>query len=315
MSADKPTVTIYTDGGASPNPGPGGWGVVLIFDQGGAAHEKELSGGEANTTNNRMELTAAIRALGALKKPCVVEFHTDSQYVKRGISEWMPKWRATNFKKGKIQNVDLWEQLSAETGRHDIHWHWVKGHAGNVYNERVDTLATRAMAQFQHKPPADSLPAVSIRAYLRVSCTGAPGVGAWAVFLSRDGQNTILTGSHPKTNSARLDLSAAIAALEAIPEGEFAQVFTSNSYLRDGITQWVSGWKKSHWQKKTGGEVQYRNLWQHLDRLAARRKIAWILIKENDTPPEMASLTDPLKGALDVARQMKTPPAEPEFEG
>lgn len=311
MSQEKPTVTIYTDGGASPNPGPGGWGVVLIFDQNGTEHTRELSGGEADTTNNRMELTAAIQALQALKKPCIVELHTDSQYLKKGITEWMDGWLATDFKKGKIQNVDLWQQLAATTKHHTIHWHWVKGHAGNVYNERVDTLATRAMAKFQTTAPAEVIPAAEIRAYLRVSCTGAPGVGAWAVLLSDHGHNTVLTGGHPKTNSARLDLLAAIAALEAIPAGESAQVFTTNSYLRDGITQWVSGWKKSGWRKKTGGEVQYRNLWQHLDHLASRRKIQWILVKDNDMSPEMAALENAIKGALEAARRMPTPPAEP----
>src|SRR5262249_18782823 len=146
MNAEKPTVTIYTDGGASPNPGPGGWGVVLIFNQNGSEHIKELNGGEPETTNNRMEITAAIKALQALNKPCIVQFHTDSQYVKKGITEWMASWIATNFKKGKIQNVDLWQQLAAETKRHEIHWHWVKGHAGNRYNERVDELATEAIS-------------------------------------------------------------------------------------------------------------------------------------------------------------------------
>jgi len=147
MSIDKPTVTIYTDGGCEPNPGAGGWGVVLIFEdpKSGKVHTRELSGGAPDTTNNRMELTAAIEALRALKKPCVVELYTDSEYLRRGITEWMDNWQRTNFKKGTIKNVDLWQTLNAETARHEIHWHWVKGHAGNTYNERVDQLAAAAM--------------------------------------------------------------------------------------------------------------------------------------------------------------------------
>jgi ribonuclease HI len=147
---DKPSVTIYTDGGCDPNPGPGGWGVVLIFVRAnGEQVVRELKGGEPHTTNNRMELTAAIQALRALKQPCVVEFHTDSQYVQKGISQWMATWERTNFKKGKIQNVDLWQALKTETARHDIRWHWVRGHAGNTYNERADQLAMAAIREMR----------------------------------------------------------------------------------------------------------------------------------------------------------------------
>ena len=146
MADDKPQVTIYTDGGADPNPGPGGWGVVLIHNKSGK--EKDLSGSDPETTNNRMELTAAIRALQALKTPCDVKLFTDSEYLRRGVTEWMEKWEASNWSRGKqgeVKNIDLWKQLASEIGRHDIHWEWVKGHAGNRYNERADQLATAAI--------------------------------------------------------------------------------------------------------------------------------------------------------------------------
>lgn len=138
---EKPKVTIYSDGGASPNPGAGGWGALLIYGE----HQKELSGGERNTTNNRMELTAACEALEALTKPCVVDFYTDSEYVKKGISEWIKGWVKKNWRKadGKpVLNQDLWQRLHEATQKHEIHWHWVKGHAGHVHNEHVDQLAT-----------------------------------------------------------------------------------------------------------------------------------------------------------------------------
>src|SRR5258708_16976411 len=274
--SNAPQVTIYTDGGASPNPGPGGWGAVLLFDKDGKVHERELSGGEPNTTNNRMELTAALEALKTLKQPCQVEFYTDSQYLKKGINEWMPDWKRTNFKNGKIQNADLWQVLDREVARHEISWHWVKGHAGDFYNERVDQLATAGRAkQVGASEPSVESALASVRAYLAISCLGSPGPGAWAVLLNQNSSEKILTGGHPRTNPARLDLLAAIAALEAVPPGESMQVFTPNSYLRDGITQWVNGWKKSGWMKKTGGEVQYRNLWQHLEEIAAARQGQW----------------------------------------
>lgn len=140
---EKPHVTIYTDGGASPNPGKGGWGALLIYGE----HEKELSGGEADTTNNRMELAAAIEALRALRMPCVVTLHTDSQYLKRGITEWLPNWVQKGWKtadRNPVKNQDLWQELHTLSKQHEITWKWVKGHAGNHYNERVDQLAAAA---------------------------------------------------------------------------------------------------------------------------------------------------------------------------
>jgi ribonuclease HI len=135
-----PQVTIYTDGACSGNPGPGGWGAILMFGD----QEKEISGGERETTNNRMELMAAIQALEALKRPCRVELHTDSQYVKNGITEWIRGWKARGWKtadKKPVKNEDLWRRLDEARGRHDVTWRWVKGHAGHEHNERADALA------------------------------------------------------------------------------------------------------------------------------------------------------------------------------
>jgi ribonuclease HI len=136
-------VTIYTDGACEPNPGPGGWAALLIFGK----HEKKLSGSEPRTTNNRMELTGAVHALGALSQPCKVEFYTDSEYLRRGITEWLPDWRRRGWKRktGKLANVDLWKALEAAIEEHDINWHWVRGHAGDHYNQQVDSLARKAM--------------------------------------------------------------------------------------------------------------------------------------------------------------------------
>ena len=141
MTAD---VTIYTDGACSGNPGPGGWGAILMS----GAHERELFGGEPNTTNNRMELTAAIRALEALKRPCKVELHTDSQYVRQGITEWLAGWKSRGWKtaaKAPVKNEDLWRELDAARLRHDVAWRWVKGHSGHPLNERADALARKGV--------------------------------------------------------------------------------------------------------------------------------------------------------------------------
>jgi ribonuclease HI len=143
MSAPtKPFIVIFTDGSAYPNPGPGGWGALLI-DQ--TSHrEKELSGSEPDTTNNRMELKAAVEALRALKVSCQVELFTDSQYLQLGITEWMDKWIKNNWRtadRKPVKNQDLWQELNREAHRHFVHWRWVRGHAGNECNERVDQLA------------------------------------------------------------------------------------------------------------------------------------------------------------------------------
>jgi ribonuclease HI len=138
------TVDIFTDGACKGNPGPGGWGALLRF----GAQEKEIFGGEPATTNNRMELTAVIEALAALKRSSDVTLHTDSQYVQKGITEWIHGWKARGWKtaaRTPVKNADLWRRLDALAGKHKIHWKWVKGHAGHVENERADVLANRGV--------------------------------------------------------------------------------------------------------------------------------------------------------------------------
>jgi len=139
-------IHIYTDGACKGNPGPGGWGALLVAGD----KEKELCGGEANTTNNRMELMAVIEALSALKRPCHVIMHSDSQYVLKGITEWLAGWKAKGWKtasKAPVKNVDLWQALDAATTQHQIEWRWVKGHSGHPGNERADQLANRGVEQ------------------------------------------------------------------------------------------------------------------------------------------------------------------------
>jgi len=136
-------VSIWTDGACLGNPGPGGWGALLRWN----GTERELSGGEGNTTNNRMELLAAIEALEALKRPCEVVLTTDSQYVRKGITEWMANWKRNGWKtsaRKPVKNADLWRRLDQAAGVHRVQWHWVKGHSGHPENERADQLASRA---------------------------------------------------------------------------------------------------------------------------------------------------------------------------
>jgi len=151
-------VIIHTDGACSGNPGPGGWGAVLQY----GSTIKELKGGEPLTTNNRMELTAAIEALNGLKRACAVELHTDSNYVKDGLTKWIHGWKRNGWKtadKKPVKNVELWQALDEAVGRHTIEWHWVKGHNGDEMNERADQLANEGMARFK-KARAGLMPPV-----------------------------------------------------------------------------------------------------------------------------------------------------------
>lgn len=137
-------VVIYTDGACRGNPGPGGWGALLIY----SGRKKTINGAEPDTTNNRMELTAAIKALAALREPCNVDLYTDSKYVQKGITEWLSGWKARGWKKADrqpVKNADLWEMLDNETSRHKVNWHWVKGHSGHPENEYADQVANQAI--------------------------------------------------------------------------------------------------------------------------------------------------------------------------
>lgn len=141
-----PGVVIYTDGACSGNPGPGGWGAVLTFGD----REKEICGGEPDTTNNRMEMMAAIQALEMLTKPCKVELHTDSQYLRNGVTQWIHAWKARGWKtadRKPVKNEDLWKRLDQARLRHEVDWRWVKGHAGHVMNERADGLARKGLEE------------------------------------------------------------------------------------------------------------------------------------------------------------------------
>jgi ribonuclease HI len=147
-SQPLPYVVIHTDGACSGNPGPGGWGAILASGD----HEKELKGGEPNTTNNRMELMAAISALEALKRPCRVDLHTDSQYLRDGVTSYLARWKRNGWRtadKKPVKNIDLWQRLDEAMRQHQIRWHWLRGHAGHALNERADLLARQAIAEIR----------------------------------------------------------------------------------------------------------------------------------------------------------------------
>lgn len=267
-------VIIYSDGGSDPNPGIGGWAAILRFGE----HEKVLTGNDPDTTNNRMELQAAISALAALKRPCSIEFYTDSEYVRKGITEWIEGWAANDWqKKGKpIPNGDLWRALWPLVKKHEIEWHWVKGHAGNEFNERCDRLARQARLEIT---PDDQIDPNVPKLYLRSSCKGNPGPGGWGVVLEKGNETVQASGTAVSTTNNRMEITAAIEGLLLLPPGSSVQVFTTSDYLFQGITQWIGKWRKKNWLKKEGQPVANADLWQALDQLDNNYAIRWINAK------------------------------------
>jgi ribonuclease HI len=268
-------VIIHSDGGADPNPGIGGWAALLRYGD----REKILSGNDPKTTNNRMELQAAISALRALRRPCKVEFHTDSQYLRRGITEGVDKWAATGWKTkaGRpVPNAELWQELRSLVTRHEINWYWVQGHSGDPSNERVDQLAREARLKIT---PNIDLAANVPRLYLRGSCQGNPGPGRWGVALEEGGEWEEHGGATESTTNNRMELTAAIEGLLLLPPGSAIQVFTTSDYLYQGATRWAAGWKARGWKKKDGQAVANADLWRLLTDLSSRYQIEWVNAK------------------------------------
>ena len=267
----RPKVTIYTDGGADPNPGYGGWAALLKSGK----HEKVLTGNAENATNNQMELTAAINALEALKSPCAVELYTDSQYLQKGITEWIEDWVSKGWKKKgePIANAELWQKLWQLTQAHDISWHWVRGHTGNRLNERVDQLAREARLEIA---PEAGFDAALPRLYTRGSCKGNPGPGGWGVVLERGGDTSQFSGTMLDTTNNRMELVAVLEGLATVPARVPIYIVTTSDYVFQGATKWIHGWRRRDWKKKDGQPVANSDLWLELDKELQSREIRWI---------------------------------------
>jgi len=293
MTEPLPEITIYTDGGADPNPGIGGWAAILIDPVTGKA--REISGGEPRATNNRMELTAAIRALEALKRPCRIDLFTDSLYLRKGITEWLPGWIARGWRRkdGELQNEDLWRRLAELIERHEVHWDWVRGHAGNRWNERADELATQEIRKLRGGRGA-APPPPEAEIFLRVSCAGRKG--GWAALVRQGGEETVLSGGLSSTTANQLDLMGAIAALERLPPGTSVAIYTGSDYLRNGALRWIAGWKRRGWKTQEGQPVQNRELWERLEKAMAAHRVLWPEIKGSEVP-ELKELAKVAKGA------------------
>ncbi|NLG50237.1 MAG: ribonuclease HI [Chloroflexi bacterium] len=297
---DLPEVLIYTDGGADPNPGPGGWGAVLIS----GLHTKEISGAEWDTTNNRMEITAAISALRILQRPCRVTIYTDSQYLRRGISEWMPDWVARGWRKANgqpVENVDLWQELLREMERHQVEWQWVKGHRGHPLNERADQLATEARQRLvaggrreptptqpppteQGQPEQGKLPHVEI--YTRGAALGTPGPGGYAaVIVNEAGKVQVVSGGWPLATSNVMELWAVVAGLRSLRQLSQVTLYTTSKYVLDGATRWLAQWEQHNWQTKAGEPVKNQEIWMELARTMGDHDVTWAFMPASERNP------------------------------
>ena len=279
-----PEVEIYTDGACNPNPGPGGWGAVLLT--GGGGEPVELSGGEADTTNNRMELTAAIESLAILSEPHRVILFTDSKYLKRGITEWLARWRHSNWQtaaRTAVKNRDLWQDLAAKIEHHTVQWRWLKGHADNRWNERADALARGAI----RKPPPPVKDHGAIHLFTAVAYQNKTFIGGWGVVLRFRKKVKVLYGHTPSTTGNRMHLKAAVEGLSAIKRPYPIHLYTYSGYLKDGATRWVRQWAATGWRTKEGNPVRHRDLWTRLYRLSKRYEIQWHVADKSNPPCDM----------------------------
>ncbi len=279
-------IIIYTDGGSDPNPGPGGWGAVLVDPR--TRKTRELSGGEAATTNNRMELTAAIQALESLRDPCRVDLFTDSQYLRKGITQWLAAWKRRGWRKkdgNPVLNADLWKRLAAASQRHEIAWEWVKGHSGNLYNERADELATSAIRSpgggSSVPSEAPTRPTVECEIFLKVSGSRR---GGWAAVVRQGEDEEVIQGAYPGASANQLDILAAAGLLETLPARGRVAVYTASDYLRNGATEWLVGWRRRGWKTASGSAVKNATDWRRLARQLERLEVLWPSVKGQEVP-------------------------------
>jgi ribonuclease HI len=284
-------VVIYTDGACDPNPGPGGWGAVILRR---GAPPEELSGSEAETTNNRMEMRAALEALRALPGPARVELFTDSQYLVWGMNQvCAPNLFGAGGVREGAKNGDLWGELAAAAARHRVVCRWVEGHAGNRWNERAHELAGGAVPP--GRLPLDDDGAVHL--FSAVSA-GGPAPGGWAVLLRYRAHRRALGGSEPGASANRLHVLSALRGVQALKKAVPVHLYTTSEYLRGGATGWVAGWRARGWQTAEGRPVSHRDLWEALVEASAPYAIRYHLVRDVGAVPEMQEARRVADGAV-----------------
>lgn len=275
-----PFVKIYTDGSCSPNPGPGGWGAVILPNKG---KKRELSGKVSQTSNNRMELKAALEALQSLSQPCTVELYTDSKYLQNGITSWIDNWRQRNWltiDKEPVKNRDLWEALDKAIQQHNIQWVWVKGHAGDLFNERADALAVAARGR-KELPLRDE---TAVHIFLGITWRQKINLGSWAAVLRYQNHYKVIGAVVENSSANRIHIQSACDTLRSLKRKMPVHIYTSSGYLKDGASNWIRGWKQNGWQTRDGRTVSNKKEWKELSILLQAQKVSFHVI-DKDMPP------------------------------
>jgi ribonuclease HI len=275
-----PQIKIYTDGSCSPNPGPGGWGAVILPEKG---KKRELSGKVAKTTNNRMELQAALEALKSLPVSSGIELYTDSRYLKNGITSWIDNWRRQKWlttDKEKVKNRDLWESLDLEMNRHQVQWLWVKGHADDTYNERADELAVKARGR-EVLPLQDQ---TAVHIFLGITWRQKVQIGSWAAVLKYQEHYKAIGGIVEDSSANCIHIQSATTALRSVKRKLPVHLYTSSGYLKEGAGNWIQGWQRNQWKTRDGKVVSNKGAWQELSILLQEFSVNFHVI-DKEMPP------------------------------
>ena len=313
-------VEIFTDGACGDNSGVGGWGAVIRYSDG---REEEIHGSEEHTTNNRMELSAAINALRHLPAPTHVDLTINSRYVQDGITKWIEGWKRNGWKtkQGKaVKNIDLWQDLEHQVRRHRVTWR-----TGHKENKRADKLARQGVKDVRSRvntrsdskegliesfvlKPEPEWVYSKVEIFTDGACSGNPGVGGWgAVIRYSDGREEEIHGAEEHTTNNRMELSAAINALRHLQAPARVILTTDSRYVKDGITKWIEGWKRKGWKTADSKAVKNINLWQDLERLVRWHRVTWQWVeghtghKENERADKLAR-----RGVKDVRSRANT---------
>jgi len=296
MSAQ--TIQIYTDGACQSNPGPGGWGAIIL-------HPNEapikLNGGEKNTTNNQMELIAVIKALESIKKSHdKIVLYTDSKYVKEGITNWLDQWKKNNWKTSlntPVKNQSLWQNLDSCTKKLNIQWEWVKGHAGNRWNEAADQLARLAIPNIStnENKKIDELPIDdpdAIHIFTAIAFSSKKKAGAWAAYLRYKTHTKSISEIVENASSNQIHICSAIGGLQMVKKKYPIHLYTLSDYLKDGASKWIRNWHKNNWKTKEGEAVKHKELWISLQQLTQAYQIKWHRVSKKSLPRELKMIKD-----------------------
>lgn len=287
-------LTIYTDGSCRPNPGLGGWGVVILEE---GAPSLQLKGREEETTNNRMELTAVIKALQSLTSPCRVDLYTDSRYVKDGITSWLEKWQLRNWSTIEgtpVKNQDLWQELALEVGKHTIRWHWVKGHSGDQWNNLADELASLIKSELAAPVRDDN----SVNIFLGITWRQQLLAGSWAAILNYRNHYKVIGAVQQGGTANSLHIVSAVGALHELTRQLPVNIYTTSGYLRDGARHWLQKWQARGWQTSSGEEVSNKSQWQLLASTLQQFPAEFYVMDKENPPCQMAEAKELAKEFL-----------------